>query len=125
MQAHPCGSAVSDCLPSWQGSPLRQEPSLQQRRCAGRCVIVGVTRFATQYDQLFVEVLLLASAEEALTKRASYSELEAIDCDLSAFPNAQFFRVEVGERMIYSVARAAMQHACTSQHPATCCPSRP
>jgi len=39
-----------------------------------------------------------ASTEEGL-RRATYKELEAIQCDLSAFPNCHFFRVEVGEQI--------------------------
>lgn len=29
-------------------------------------------------------------------KRATYAELESIDCNLDAFPSCNFFRVEVG-----------------------------
>jgi hypothetical protein len=39
-----------------------------------------------------------AEDDSGLTKHATYAELESIECDVSAFPQAEFFRVEVGRR---------------------------
>lgn len=56
----------------------------------------------TQLDQApcwLTRLLLLrrraTGVNAASASSASYKDLEAISCDLSAFPNVNFFRVEV------------------------------
>lgn len=43
---------------------------------------------------LFLTCHHIADGNNGALKRATYTELESINCDLSAFPNVQFFRIE-------------------------------
>lgn len=52
-----------------------------------------------------------AGSENGVAQRATYDQLEAITCDLSAFPNVSFFRVEVGEAL---AGWAGLQRGCAT-----------
>ncbi|GFR44192.1 hypothetical protein Agub_g5375 [Astrephomene gubernaculifera] len=68
------------------GRPTRSSAFQTPRAASARCHQARLVRRSA--------VVVRASSDNGSTKRATYAELESIQCDLSAFPGVKFFRVE-------------------------------